>query len=272
MYRIIACDLDGTLLRDDKTISEETRNLLEELTGKGVIFLPSTGRTHRELPPALKGQPFIHYALCCNGGAVYDYRQEKYIFEDAIPYQTAVELLEYIKKLPVYETVVVNGERIVKGDENNEISEYIKKVAVKGLIFNFQGAYDVAEAFAKRHQDAQKLMLYLAEGADRQSVMDELASKFPQLLISSSGPVYIEVNIKGVDKGKALRRFCELMNVPIEESIAFGDAENDISMLDAAGIGVVMANGSSETKKHADLICPSNMDEGVRKTLEDIWK
>lgn len=272
MYRIIACDLDGTLLRDDKTISDETRKLLEKLTEDGVIFLPSTGRTHRELPPALRDQPFVQYALCCNGGAVYDYRKEKYIFEDAIPYQLAVDLLDFIKKLPVYETVVVNGERIVRGDEDNEVCDYIKKVAVKGLLFNFQGAYDVREAFARRHQDAQKLMLYLAEGADRETVMNELAQRFPQLLISSSGPVYIEVNIKGVDKGKALRRFCELMNVPIEESIAFGDAENDISMLDAAGKGVVMANGSDETKKHADLICPSNMDDGVRKTIEEIWK
>ncbi len=62
------------------------------------------------------------------------------------------------------------------------------------------------------------------------------------------------------------------MDIPIEESIAFGDAENDISMLDAAGLAVVMENGTPETRKHADLICPSNMNDGVRKTIEEIWK
>ena len=272
MYRVLACDLDGTLLKDDKSISEETIKALERISDEGVIFLPSTGRTHRELPPALKDLPFIHYALCCNGGSVFNYLEDRYIYEDVIPYDLALEVLEYVKNLPVYETVVVNGSRIVKGDENNEICEYIKKVAVKGIVFNFTGAYDVKKAFEEKHMDAQKFLLYLAEGADREEVIQDLSARFPKLEVSSSGPLFIEVNIKGVDKGKALVRFCELMNIPIEESIAFGDAANDISMLKAAGKAVVMENGTAETKKYADLICPSNNDDGVRKVIEELWK
>ncbi|MBQ6654872.1 MAG: HAD family phosphatase [Erysipelotrichaceae bacterium] len=272
MYRVLACDLDGTLLRDDKTISEETKEALRKITEKGVIFLPSTGRTHRELPTILRDLPFLQYALCCNGGSVYDYRKDCYIYEDAIPHDLALEVLQFVKTLPVYETVVVNGARIVKGDENDEICDYIRQVAVKGLLFNFTGAHDVKAAFAKTEMDAQKFLLYLAEGADRDQVMSQLSEQFPQLLVSSSGPKFIEVNIRGVDKGKALIRFCQLMNVPIEESMAFGDAENDISMLDAAGRAVVMENGTPETKKHADMICPSNNDDGVRKVIEEIWQ
>ena len=271
MYRVLACDLDGTLLRDDKTISEETIEALESISKKGVIFLPSTGRTHKELPPALKDLSFVHYALCCNGGSVFNYLENRYIYEDTIPYDLALEVLEYAKTLPVYETVVVNGDRIAKGDENGEVCDYIKKVAVKGILKNFTPAYDVEKAFAERHQDAQKLLLYLAENADRDQTIEDLRARFPQLLISSSGPLFIEVNIKGVDKGKALKRFCELMNIPIEESIAFGDAENDISMLMAAGMAIVMENGTPETRKYADLICPSNNDDGVRKVIEELW-
>jgi Cof subfamily protein (haloacid dehalogenase superfamily) len=271
MYRILACDLDGTLLRDDKTVSDETVSQLKRIDQKGVIFLPSTGRTHRELPVLLKELPFVRYALCCNGGAVYDYLENSYIYEDVIPYETALRVLEFVKRLPVYESVVVNGERIAKGDENDEVCEYIRNVAVKGILFNIKGAHDVKEAFAKRHQDAQKFLLYPAEGADKEGIMNEMRLAFPELEISSSGPKFIEVNIKGVDKGKALTNFCGLMGIPIEESIAFGDAENDISMLDAAGKAVVMENGTTEAKKHADLICPSNNDDGVRKCIEELW-
>ncbi len=128
------------------------------------------------------------------------------------------------------------------------------------------------EAFAKRHQDAQKLLLYPGEDADRDEIMNALRSSFPQLEITSSGPKYVEVNIKGVDKGKALKVFCRLMEIPIEESIAFGDAENDISMLEAAGKAIVMENGTPEAKKHADVICASNNDDGVRKMAEELWK
>ncbi|MBR5754711.1 MAG: HAD family phosphatase [Erysipelotrichaceae bacterium] len=272
MYRIMACDLDGTLLRDDKTISKETEEALIELTDRGVIFLPSTGRTHRELPAAIKDLPFIHYALCCNGGSVYNYIENRYIYEDAIPYELALEVLEYVKTLPVYETVVVNGERFAKGDENDEICEYIRNVAVKDILVNFKGAHDVKKAYEETHMDAQKLLLYLGEGADRIEVMNDLSSRFPQLAISSSGPVFIEVNIKGVDKGKALERFCELMAIPVEETVAFGDAENDISMLKTAGMAVVMENATPETKKYADMICASNNDDGVRKAIEELWK
>ena len=272
MYKVMATDLDGTLLRDDKTISEETRQALEQITQQGVIFLPSTGRTHRELPNALKGLPFISYALCCNGGAVYSFLDDKYIYEDAIPYETALKVLEFAKMLPVYETVVVNGARIVQGDENDNISEYIKKVAVKGLLPNFTGAHDVKKAFEEKHMDAQKILLYLAEGADKTDVQETLRCKFPELLISSSGPLYIEVNTRGVDKGKALTRFCELMDISLKECVAFGDAENDISLLDAAGVAVVVENGTPETKQHADMICPSNNEDGVRKAIEQLWK
>ncbi|MBR4461443.1 MAG: HAD family hydrolase [Erysipelotrichaceae bacterium] len=271
MYRVIACDLDGTLLRDDKTISEETVNELKRISDLGVIFLPSTGRTHRELPSVLMELPFLRYALCCNGGAVYDYKEDTYIYENTIPYELALQVLEYVKKLPVHETVVMNGSRIVKGDENGEICEYIRRVAVKGILFNMTGAYDVKEAFAERHMDAQKFLLYLAEDADIEKVMNDLRSAFPQLEIASSGPLFIEVNIKGVDKGKALARFCEMMDIPIEESIAFGDAQNDINMLDAAGTAVVMENGTPEAKKHADLICASNNDDGIRRMTEELW-
>ncbi|MBQ6478485.1 MAG: HAD family hydrolase [Erysipelotrichaceae bacterium] len=272
MYKVLACDLDGTLFRDDKTISKETAAELKRISDKGVIVLPSTGRTHLELPSLLEDLTFLRYALCCNGGAVYDYQESRYIYEDTIPYELAVRALEYVKKLPVYESVVVDGKRIGKGDENGEVCEYIRQFAVKGILSNIDGAYDVKEAYVNRHMDAQKLLLYPAEDADKEEVMKDLQSAFPELEVTSSGPKLIEVNVKGVDKGKALRNFCAMLDIPIEESIAFGDAENDISMLEAAGMAVVMENGTPETKKHADRICPSNNDDGIRKTIAELWK
>ena len=272
MYRVLACDMDGTILKDDKTISQETIDELKRITDEGVIFLPSTGRTHRELPTAIRDLPFIHYALCCNGGAIYNYLEGKYIYEKTIPFDLTLEVLEYSKNLPLYAAVVVNGQRIVTGDENDEICEYVRKVAVPDILFNFIGAYDVKKAFEQKKQGAQKILFYVAEGYDRQSIQNDLSTRFPELAVSTSGPLFIEVNIKGVDKGEALKDFCKLMNIPIEESIAFGDAQNDISMLKAAGMSVVTANGTDETKKYADMICPSNNDDGVCKTIKEIWK
>ncbi len=272
MYRVLACDLDGTLLKDDKTISPETIAELQRISDLGVFFLPSTGRTHRELPSVLAELPFLRYALCCNGGAVYDYRENRYVYEDAIPYELALQVLDHVKHLPVFESVAINGERIGRGNDKGEVCDYIRQVAAKGVLFNIKGAADVKEAFAERHLDAQKMLLYPAEYADKEQVMNDLQTAFPKLEVSSSGPKFIEVNSPGVDKGKALQEFCRMMEIPIEESIAFGDAENDISMLRAVGTAVVMENGTPETKKYADIICTSNNDDGVAKMIRELWK
>ena len=218
----------------------------------------------------MKDLPFLRYALCCNGGAVYDFAEQRYIYEETIPYALALELLAYVKNLPVYESVVVNGDRLCKGDEAGNICEYIRNRAVKDILFNFTGAYDVREAFAARGQGAQKFLLYLDDRADRETVIRDLRERFPQLEISSSGPIYIEVNVKGVDKGKALANFCRMLGVSLDETIAFGDAENDLTMLDAAGLAVVMANGTEEAKKHADRICHSNDEDGVKAALREL--
>lgn len=270
MYRVVATDLDGTLLRSDKTISAATVAELQRICEKGVWFLPSTGRTHRELPDALRGLPFLRYAICCNGGAVYDYAEGRYIYEENIPRVLALEVLTYARELPVYESVVFNGERFCRGDEDGTICAYIRNSAVRDILVNFTGVPDVRAAFAATGMGAQKFLFYLDEGADREAVMGDLRERFPQLEISSSGPIFLEVNAKGVDKGKALSNFCRMQGIPTAEAIAFGDAENDLSMLDAAGLAVVMENGTEEAKRHADRLCPSNDEDGVRLALREL--
>ena len=271
MYKVIVSDMDGTLLKDDKSVSEETLALLRKLDEEGILFLPSTGRTHLEMPKAIRGQPFISYAICCNGGAVYDYRNQKYIYENAIPYETGLKLLEYIRDFPVFRTAVINGERICEGDEEGNIAEAITKRAVKDILFNFRGMPDFNKAFAERHADAQKFLFYLEKAEDKEKITADLQEHFPSLNISSSGPIFLEVNARGIDKGKALLRFCEYMDIDIADSVAFGDAANDLAMLDTAGLSIVMENADDETKKHADRICPSNNEDGVRKALEELF-
>ena len=272
MYRLVAADLDGTLLRDDKTISDKTIEELNRINNLGVIFLPSTGRTHRELPKVLMDLPFLRYALCCNGGSIYDYKEDKYIYENAIPYDMALEVLDYVKDLPVYESVVVKGRRLALGSEDGKVCEYVSEHAVKGILFNITGTPDIKKSFMEMNADAQKFLLYLENPNDKDEIMNNLKNRFPDLSIASSGPLFVEVNTKGVDKGKALVKLCELLNISIEDTIAFGDAENDLAMLDAAGIAVVMGNGTENTKAHADRICPSNNDDGMRITLEELIK
>jgi len=269
VYRLIATDLDGTLLKSDKTISKETIDTLITLDRDyNVVFLPSTGRTHRELPKTIMDLPFLRYALTVNGGGIYDFKNQKYIHQVTIPNDRCISVLDYVKDLPVHPSCVIEGKRYMAGTIDNEIDPYIVKVAAKGILPNATGYYDLKPAVKQTNCDVQKMLLYPDHAEDRDGIIQSLKSEFPDLSISSSGALFIEVNAKGIDKGVALNILCKQLNIPIDQTIAFGDAENDIPLLDAAGFAVVMSNGTEETKKHADEITDSCDQDGLRISLE----
>ena len=108
-YRLVAADLDNTLLRSDKTISPETDALLSSLYERGVYFVPSTGRTHVELPDPIRAVRDLRYAITCNGGGVYDFLEQRYIFSFAIDRELGERVLRFGETLPVYPTMVCEG-------------------------------------------------------------------------------------------------------------------------------------------------------------------
>ena len=108
-FRLVAADLDGTLLRSDKTISPETDAVLSALYERSVYFVPSTGRTHIELPDPVKAVRDLRYAITCNGGGVYDFLERRYIFSFAIDRELGERVLRFGETLPVYPTMVCEG-------------------------------------------------------------------------------------------------------------------------------------------------------------------
>ncbi|MBR0385294.1 MAG: HAD family phosphatase [Erysipelotrichaceae bacterium] len=272
MYRLLATDLDGTLLRSDKTISPETVEVLIRLSSKGVYFVPCTGRTHRELPEVVRNLPFLDYAITTNGGGIYDYHQEKYICSFTIDNADVLKVLEYADSMPVYQSMVVEGIRMIQADKKGEIPEFVISHAAKGIVEKAVACPDLKQYLRDTGAKAQKILFYPPDGDTGTAIMEQLRIDFPDLAITRSGPLFAEVNAKGIDKGKTLHILCEHLGLDISETIAFGDAENDMALLDAAAYAVVTANGTDETKKHADMICDSCDDDGVRKALEVLIK
>ena len=267
---LIASDLDGTLLRSDKTISIETKNLLYALHEKGVLFVPSTGRSHTELPEAIRELSFLKYAITCNGGGVYDYDEGQYLFNYTIEKSMAKQVLEFCKKVPVCPTMVCEGERYIETDATGRISEFVRKIASPGILELATESEDLSVTLENIETEVQKIMLYPLEIDRREEILLELKKRFPGLAITTSGPMYIEVNAGGIDKGKTLNALCEHLKIPISHVVAFGDAGNDIAMLQAAGYAVVPKNGSEEAKKYADRFCETCDEDGVRKALTEL--
>ncbi len=268
MFQLVATDLDGTLLKSDKTISQETKELLYRINEQGIWFVPSTGRTHAELPEIVRGLPFLRYAITCNGGGVYDYQKNCYIFNFTIEKNIAERVIEAIKKLPVYPTMVCEGARFIQADERGKVPEFVKKSAAAGIVEKATVSQDLVMSLHSSGREVQKFMLYPFGPERTEEVLKALQSEFPELFITTSGPLFVEVNAAGIDKGKTLKLLCEKLGIPIKKTIAFGDAANDIAMLKMAGYAVVPENGSDEVKAFADTICESCDEDGFRKELE----
>ena len=272
MYRLLAMDLDGTLLRSDKTISQQTVDILTSLAEQGVYFVPCTGRTHIELPKLIRDLPFLNYAITTNGGGIYDFINKKYICSFGIDNETAIRVFEQAENWPVYPSMVVNGARMIQADETGKIPEFVMKNAAKGIVATAVACPDLKQYLRDTGEDCQKILFYPADAETGIGVIEKLRAAFPELAITKSGPLFVEINARGIDKGKTLNLLCEHLGLDISETAAFGDAENDIPLLDAAALAVVTANGTEETKKHADMICDSCDNDGVRKALEVIMK
>ena len=272
MYRLLAMDLDGTLLRSDKTISQQTVDTLTALSQQGVYFVPCTGRTHIELPRVIRDLPFLNYAITTNGGGIYDYVNGKYICSFGIDNETAIRVFEHAENWPVYPSMVVNGVRMIQADETGKIPQFVMENAAKGIVATAVACPDLKQYLRDSGESAQKILFYPSDADTGVRIIEKLREAFPELAITKSGPLFVEVNAQGIDKGKTLHLLCRHLGVDISETAAFGDAENDIPLLDAAALAVVTANGTQETKKHADLICDSCDNDGVRKALEIIMK
>lgn len=271
MYKLIASDLDGTLLRTDKTISQETIDTLVKLDKKGILFAPSTGRTHLELPEPIAKLPFLKYGLCVNGGEIYDYQKDCCVYELNISNEEAIAVLEYAKQLPIVPSMVIHGKRYMPCDDKGNIDAYIQSIAVKSILAISIGIPNLIEFLKENKEGVQKFLMYPRNAQQKEEMIQALSKQFPNLSICSSGPLYIEVNANGVDKGKGLQKLCEYIGIETKDVIAFGDASNDIALLKEAGLAVVMENGTEETKKYAHRLAKTNDEDGLRKVLEEIY-
>ncbi len=262
--RLVAVDMDGTLLHDDKSISDYTLNVLRKIVEKGVILVPASGRPLEGMRAAvLNNVDGIKYAICSNGAMLMDVPEEKSICEAGISTEKAVEALKYIEQFPtaVYAHTDKGTFREV-GWEKTGLSAkypYIKfsegNVEDLGTFLETSGVKVMKMgAFALRDGLAEEL---LAKG-----------SPIDGIVFLRTGDGIIELNSTNASKGNAMCTLCEKLGISMENVLAIGDNENDISMLQAAGISAAMGNAEDDVKQAAKFVAGNNEEDGAAHFLE----
>ena len=277
--RIIALDLDGTLLDAEKRLSEVNRAALERAAERGVLIVPTTGRFFGMMPPAVRDLPFVRYAITINGAQVYDRETDTAIVRDEIPLDIALGVMEVLDRFDVIYDCYRQNWGWMTAALQDKAADYATNEHYLKMVREFRKPVPELKAHLKataNDGDVQKIMLFArntqVSGLSSQ-VLDairlELAARFPEIKVTSSTWNNIELNIRTAHKGNALKRFAEHLGLGLANCMAFGDGMNDFTMVEAAGLGVAMANAEPEVKRVAKWIAPSNDDDGVAAGLEE---
>lgn len=263
MYKIIALDMDGTLLNNSKQITEATKKCLKSAREKGIKIVLASGRPIDGLKKYLKELDLIdenQYVLSYNGCLVQETKSKKIIHEIGIKGKD----LHYLNDLSKKYKVNIHAFSPTKGLIVENVSKYTKHEAqMNGIEIN---TINFAEIEAD--EDIVKVMMI-----DEPEILDAAIEKLPKEIyekytVVKSAPFFLEFINKHGDKGVGLKALAEHLKVNKHEIIAMGDAGNDLAMINYAGLGVAMGNASEEIKKAADYITLSNEEDGVAKVIK----
>lgn len=261
-------DLDGTLLRDDKSLSPANRAALERTAASGCQVVVATGRLLRAVPQALLDLPFLRYFILMNGAQVLDRETGEVLYRCEIPLETAKQVFDLVDSLDCTVDCFQNDQGIMERKYYDRLEYYIPNEASRALTRASRlPVDDLWTAVCARGDTVQKIQMYFPHLELRPQVMALLRRETPELVQSISMPSNLELNAPGATKGAALGALCRTLGLSPQDVIAFGDGTNDISMLQSAGLGVAMSNAAPEMLAAADLVAPSNQEDGVAQIL-----
>lgn len=260
---LLCTDLDDTLLREDKSVSEENIKAIEYFKENGGTFTFITGRTYKGVKHVIDlVKP--NAPICChNGGSICDFENERNLMEIELDKACKVVIDRVLEKFPSVGIEVVTHERNYFCKRNFRVDEHQR---LEFLPTYEDDYHNVGEKWAK--------ILFM----DEKPVIDELIPFIDTLEEAKpydfvrSTDYYYELLPKNVSKGNSLLRLADILGIDRNKTVAVGDNENDISMIKSAKVGYAVANGAEKAKQAADIITVTNMDHAIARIIDDIDK
>lgn len=266
--KLIALDLDGTLLDSQKRLSSRNERVLKECIRRGIWIVPCTGRIWFGVPEFIRSFPGIRYAITTNGAVVEDIIESRILDERKLTWQQAAELLGLAKKFHTMYDVYTDGYAFGEERFLEHMEDFGIQPALQKMIRDTREAVpDVEERVRALKKPAEKVNYFFGDLEERSRARAALDAR-GDVLVSSSFANNLEINALGASKGEAILRLASYLGIRPEETMGFGDGENDISMIRMAGIGVAMGNGAEILKAEADYITGINDEDGVAQAIE----
>lgn len=263
--KILFTDLDDTLLRSDKSVSDTDLKSINRLIDAGHKFVVATGRPFYSANNLCKELGFIKpgfYLVCSNGGVIYDYDKNEAIKRCTVSFDNVAHVFDLARKANLH-IHTYTDDFVISERETEEVKYYCDKIKMPYQIVNRVPddlPYEPPKMIAISQKGRSVLKPF--EESLHPWIDGRMATVF-------SSEILLEILPLDATKGNGVRTLCQHYNIPIANSICCGDEENDISMIDAAGLGVVMRNGTNTVKEHADYITEhTNNENAITEVIE----
>lgn len=271
--KLVALDLDGTLFDNSSRISERNLTAIRSITDKGIHVVISTGRPFEGIPfDQIKGTG-INYAITANGSGIYEISTGKCLYENAMDEELVTPILNFLLTRDIHMDAFIGG----KGYTPVQCVETAQKLTVPSSIKNYiittRTRLDNILQFIHENQlKVQKMTLNFYPAADGTLIDRETVRKFlvsnPSITTVCGGYNNLEFTRADANKGVGLRKLAEILGVNPDATMAIGDTENDLAIIEAAGIGVAMGNATDAVKARADYVTTTNTKDGMAAAIE----
>lgn len=267
--KLIAFDLDGTLLDKQKRISAENLAALDAASDKGILTVPASGRFYPGIPAELK-KSYGRYYILGNGMTVYDAVKDVKLCSYEISLAETLRFFEYADSIGSFYDCYADDNVYISQPIYDRLPELIVDKNFLNMMYSLRKPVDDLRAWLiARNKPVQKILFYFTDPEQRLEQLELMPKLYPEYNITTSIYCNAEINSKNADKGKALELLCRKLGISTDETMVLGDELNDIGMFRTAGLRVAMANANDALKAEADYITGSCDESGVAQA---IWK
>jgi Cof subfamily protein (haloacid dehalogenase superfamily) len=265
-YCLIATDIDGTLLNERHEVTPRTRAAVRELQRRNIPLVLTTARPARAVQALYRqlelSGPFIAY----NGALVYDPDAAETLFHHPIPLAIARRLLDCVRAVSPSLTV---GLEMPDGWYLDRIDPHLQARIDAGLVEMMPTVCEVEKVLSETAHGVNKLY-FVASDAVRAAMEAHFVSQglHTHVAVTSSSAEWVEISAVGVDKGAAMEALAARLGIPMENTLALGDGENDIPALQRAGLGIAMGHAPEQVRRAADVVTTSNTEDGWAAAIE----
>lgn len=259
MYKLVAIDLDDTLLTDNLEVTPGTKAALEQAMSRGVVVTIATGRMYASAKQTAERIGLEVPLITYQGALIKHAKDGTVLYERYVPADVVAHIFDYAENHGLHLQAYYNDELIAK-HENDKLTAYSKLSNIP---------YTIEPDFAKLADKPFPKLLMIDEPERLDAVMSELkASLGDRAHITKSKPNFLEIMHPEGTKGHALKHLADHFGCSMDQTIGIGDSWNDRELLERAGLGVAMGNAVPALKEIADYITHDNNDEGVRHVVE----